>query len=170
VYNLYEKFFQTIRNVADVDVFISTWSNIGYRGYMFGKEKGPEIDIEDIINTYKPVDILVDDIDNYQELFIDIGKHGEKSTNMDKTQGFSMYNRIKSCNHLKRTYELKNNFRYDLVIRLRPDLSLTEPYFALDTKTIENFLQLADNELSIWSRPDDINIDQPSDIFFLCQI
>ena len=36
----------------------------------------------------------------------------------------SMFYKIKACNDLKRDFELKNNFKYDFVIRIRPDIYL----------------------------------------------
>lgn len=38
----------------------------------------------------------------------------------------NLYYKIYKCNELKRDFEQQNNFKYDLVIRLRPDLSIGE--------------------------------------------
>lgn len=49
-----------------------------------------------------------------------------------------MYSRIYKCNKLKQEYELDNKFKYDIVIRLRPDIIIKEK---IPLAIIENIKQ-----------------------------
>jgi hypothetical protein len=40
----------------------------------------------------------------------------------------AMFYKIYQCNELKKAYEIENNFEYDIVIRIRPDVSLTSEF------------------------------------------
>lgn len=68
----------------------------------------------------------------------------------------SMFYKIKACNDLKKEFELRNNFKYDFVIRIRPDLHLKSE---LDL-TFHN--QMVDNSIFCKSgmKADDYIFDQ----------
>jgi hypothetical protein len=73
-----------------------------------------ENDKINVINLLRPTDY--DWILHNEDAVVDIDANVKK-----------MYQKIYLCNELKRKYELDNNFKYDLVIRLRPDLMIGEP-------------------------------------------
>jgi hypothetical protein len=65
--------------------------------------------------------------ENHKFKYHFIRKHKEFEAmwykNRQGDDSYSMFYIIKKCNEIKRIYELENNFRYDIVVRIRPDLS-----------------------------------------------
>ena len=64
--------------------------------------------------------------DNYKKVFND-WPHPYIMLESHKTpiNAISMYYKIKRCNHLRRSWERQYGFKYDAIIRIRPDLELT---------------------------------------------
>ena len=118
------------------DIFISTWDKKGFSPYhgtinnkKYSDNKIIDNDIKNIYNNIKTINI-----ENYEEWFNklpDIYKEiyykglqcGNKIVNATV---FPQLYKIWDCNRLKREYENKNNFQYDLVIRFRSDMCLVE--------------------------------------------
>ena len=117
--------------VLNSDVYISTWEK---RGYSHNHGSGiPHINSynnvlkEEIITKYK--NIINIDIENEEEWiktsnqkYIEIYKNGFIWDNQYirgtvVPQTYKLY----KANEMKKKYEKENNFKYDLVIRTRPD-------------------------------------------------
>lgn len=90
------------------DIFMSTWDDEDYRYFT---------------NYYKPKRI---NILNYEE-----SKPAIKNLTSDCPQGISpgllpmLYN-MHACNKLRNSYSKSNKIKYDLIIRLRPDILVLE--------------------------------------------
>lgn len=139
----YSRFVQTI----NPDVFISTWDHIGIsmnHGYINPEEnKTIENNIEDHIRFIYP-NIKSVKIENYNSWFNSIDnkiKQKVYSGQYNKLTVNSYAQIYKICDsiNLKSTYEIDNNFKYDIVIRLRPDSLFINPFnLDIKPKTIYN--------------------------------
>lgn len=129
---------KNIINVLNPDIFIYTSVKMGYANN-FRSDNNNLVNstifeyLEKIYALYKPVKILIND-DNDSFFINEANIYAPHLRNEPKHPGHmaSMYFKIKSCNNLKINYELENNFKYDLVIRCRPDLMFTNS-FEIDT-------------------------------------
>jgi hypothetical protein len=134
------------RNVLDkydCDVFVSTWNNIGNTLYHAHYKPGfdevdDRINVNRIIEVYKPVDMLIEDssadeIKNIKKPF-----SGLKTRNgADVYQVVPMFYKMWNCNNLKKAYEEKNGFKYDITVKCRPDLYIHSINMEMATQKIQ---------------------------------
>lgn len=68
----------------------------------------------------------------------------------------SMYNKIFLANELKKEYEIENNFTYDFVIRIRPDLIIKEylPDYIFDNMDDKIYFPFISNIFGYFGYPD----------------
>lgn len=68
----------------------------------------------------------------------------------------SMYYKIYLANQLKKEYENENNFTYDYVIRIRPDLIIKEflPKYIFEQNLNKLYLPIISPYFSLWGYPD----------------
>lgn len=122
-----------LKDYYDIDVFIHTWDNIGL--------KGNEVNYDDAINkeTVEKVVASINNVKDYliennKKFLLDIKKDTEKNTyfNYSSPEIFikSQLYSVKKSYELLKNYSLKNNIKYDCVIKLRFDLNFTT--FLLD--------------------------------------
>ena len=111
----YEKTFtslsQYIPNFDTLDIFIHTWNKIS-------SNKEDKINLNHIKKIYNIKDCIIED---QSEIVLD----NIYSSNEIKGQKYQYISFYKS-NLLKKSYEDKHNFKYDLVIKLRPDCLLKQ--------------------------------------------
>lgn len=105
------------------DFFIHSWDINTYTGYSGSNifrdnEKVSDDTINDIINIYNPKKI---EIENFNEI-----KDTISSFDTIKYLWYSYYMSVK----YKREFEIDNNFKYDIVIKMRFDM-IFEPYRVL---------------------------------------
>lgn len=126
-----------------LDIFIASWND-----NKFDKHKYP-INIDDVINLYKPTAYV-------------FGPNIE--LNLDKYKKITCSPFVTLCNYykIKESYELakKQNVVYDLVIRTRMDMNINE-------NLANSIINCDRSKLNIFSRQDDINLKQVSDILFV---
>jgi len=123
-YNYIDNIFDTIINKYDTDVFLHTWNHDSDK-------------VKNAINLYKPVKYLAEDFSAekviYSKKWLDVNNERIDKTDIKydlanvgmvgKPQNiFSMYYSIFKSNELKKEYENENNFKYDIVLKFRPDL------------------------------------------------
>lgn len=125
-YNYIDNVFEKVINKYNADVFLHTWNH--------DDEK-----IKEALNSYKPVSHLIEEFSPgkviYSEKWLNINNdiiEKEKITvEYDLKNGdlvgkpqniFSMYYSIFKANELKREYENEHKFKYDIVLRFRPDI------------------------------------------------
>lgn len=131
----------------DCDVFISTWNTPGYwtpiddKGIDdYCRETG---NIEEEVSIYNPVSLEIEELssmeDSFNDLSLKILEKGNKKRWGRNKNIIGMYYKIWKCNSLRLEAEKLNNIKYDLIIRVRPDILIKN----LD---IEN-LDIYDNTL-----------------------
>lgn len=108
----YNYLVKNIISVYNPDIFIETWSSDD-RGSSFA------INEHYLKNLFNPKEIRIED----PKTFV-LPSHLKKIKYRDPPNLLSMFYKIKQCNELKSNFELKNNFKYDFVIRFRGDLQL----------------------------------------------
>lgn len=110
----YDNLKKYILDYYDCDIFISTYETFGSK-YSHIPDKvnvNLPIDKDDIINLYKPKDII----------FLEDKEENSYYNKLYKGFNLGMFYSLQKCNELKIKYEQENNFKYDLVIRSRFDL------------------------------------------------
>jgi hypothetical protein len=119
----------------NVDVFIHTWNNIGFKNKDLSKkwlnDQSPKLDVENIVSIYKPVKIKVENDKNILDSLSLIGKinpifayNGQAKDDCSKyinSQLYSIYEGYK----LVEEYEKEQGFNYDVIIKLRFDFNIS---------------------------------------------
>jgi len=119
------------RNVLDkydCDIFFSTWTNIGNTNYPANYQPGfdeadEKTDIKRIYEIYNPISTIIEDstsdeIKNLKKPF-----EGLKTRNgADIYQVVPMFYKMWNCNNLKKAHEAEKGFKYDITVKMRPDI------------------------------------------------
>lgn len=136
----YESIKKNLIDVYDADVFISTWTNsdkIG-KSVLAGGSKGDDSTIDEIIKMYKPKNIEVEEyndelIQSIQKLY----KNKDVSIPVETKPlaVFMMWYKTAKVNNLRKAYEKRNGFNYDVVIKTRFDLACDEPLPIIDANS-----------------------------------
>jgi hypothetical protein len=110
-----KKFFSSQKH--EVDFFIHTWDTTSYKNFN-GTNVYPQRDrfiteeeIEFLKKTYEPKGIKVESHSNYINKYVNNGFGG----------GLELWYSFYKSMSLKKMFERKNNFRYDVVIKIRLD-------------------------------------------------
>lgn len=145
----FPSFKENVIDPMNCDVFIHTWNSLGAPTKKnMGDIQFENKNISSILNTvhqlYQPKKIIVEEENNFQS-FKDQTNHiivpdAEKSFIMQHLGlHVAMFYSIFKANQLKSEYEAEHNFKYDRVIRCRPDLrfnSKLEPHMFPDNMSI----------------------------------
>lgn len=140
--NFNNLFLNQLKKQAEVDIFFSTWDKLNSNSCFSAKhgngncENIDDFDLNDIIQRFQPKDYLVGNFDKQ--------KHNFNILNYDKTLDLNIlhkdihdnetlfnlaqYYHIYNSVLLKQKYEQEHNFKYDLVIVMRPDLFFLKPF------------------------------------------
>lgn len=122
---------ENIINPLEPDIFIHTWREQG------GTTKA-DIDVADYYDPvteqrldrlYSPIAAHVEDFDDEyftQKDGVAIPKKLKEETNHWKGN-IPLFYKMYACNELKSRHENRNGFEYDIVIKIRPDLIVSEP-------------------------------------------
>jgi hypothetical protein len=101
----------------DVDVFIHTWKADG---------------IDELAELYKPVDIQIEEplTEDYDSFYTNTPNPAKWPPRFTVAMFYSMY----KTKEMKVSYEMKNKFTYDWVVKSRPDyaLNIVIPFEELD--------------------------------------
>ena len=148
------------------DIFISTWENKGYSPYhgsVDTKNYSSDKISDDIINNYNNVKNI--NIENYESWFSNLPDEYKEIYNLGLNCGNKIVNatvfpqlyKIWDANRMKVLYENEHNFKYDIVIRFRPDMCLVEE---IPNKYLNEFIKLeSNNNNKIWT-------SNPTKIFY----
>jgi hypothetical protein len=114
-------------DLYDCDVFIHTWDMLGVQ--IRGADapvsrKKADVEINRVCNLLHPKKITVEQSRQFQISNLIRHKNYE---GRDVSGMQSMFYKIEQCNTLKTSYEKENNFKYDCVVRIRPDIVLESP-------------------------------------------
>lgn len=166
--NFYDRF--------DYDIFVSTWSKRGSSPYHQSITKKPYADFivteTDIRNSYKNIKgIHIENFDKwlqqthpkYKEIY-DKGIEILGTKHVIKCTVFPQFYKIWDANEMKKKYEKMNNFKYDIVFRIRPDMGFVEP---IPSAYLGDFEKDTSN-LKIWTMnpPKNFYPKRIYDIFF----
>jgi hypothetical protein len=91
---------------------------------------------------------------------------GRRYSNNIKSDVIALFESVYECNKLKMDYEKKHNFKYDYVVRLRPDLVI-HPEKSLKQDLIEFFKIFDDNVLLFAGHKNKSYHNQIEDIFWI---
>jgi len=136
-----ENLYNNLIKPYNADIFISTWAKRGH-SYNHGtlpdpevKERATDVITQDmLVRTYKTnlIATEIENVETYEQTMPDAYKDiyingftwaGLKLTGTCVLQFYKM----QRVNQLKLDYEKANNFKYDLVIRCRPDNIMFAP-------------------------------------------
>ena len=115
----YNSLKKNLKNFNNIDIFIHTWDTIDRISPSYYKNKkfsNLKININFVKKLYKPKDILVER---------QVLKNPKKTCPYNKIslEGHKYYfESFYKVNQLKIKYENKHNFKYDIVIKTRPDV------------------------------------------------
>ena len=112
---VFPSFKSNLLDRYDTDVFISTWNSHN---------------VHQSINLFNPISV---DIENYeagfQSKWNQLVSHNEYKleTNANLVSMISMWYKTLRANQLRKKYESTMGFKYDLIIKTRPDIIIEEP-------------------------------------------
>jgi len=112
---VFPSFKSNLLDRYNTDIFISTWNSYN---------------IQQSINLFNPISV---DIENYeagfQSKWNELTSHYQYKleTNANLVSMISMWYKTLQVNQLKKKYENLMGFKYDLIIKTRPDIILEEP-------------------------------------------
>lgn len=126
--------YENILKIYKPDVFISTWTNPSdIKDANFGGiYPSDDSSIEEIFHLYKPISFESETFDDsehgyYRRLSSLVDKTKEEESKNITINTYSMWYKRWRCNNLKKDWEQKNGFKYDVVIMCRFDLFILEP-------------------------------------------
>ena len=104
------------------DIFIFTWNK---DNHFLQQQNISDISGQDVINTYQPKNIKIEE---WVELPVSNKVKQHNTDNRYAPGILGMYYSLYQANLLKQQYEETYNFKYDLVIRYRPDIILSSEF------------------------------------------
>jgi hypothetical protein len=120
-------FEERILKKYNPDVFIHSWSDEGYcdlseTSLKFGYyESSPSIPVQEVKDAFNAKEIEIEDFrlynDQYEEFTKQYTEHHVRPKNL-----YSMFSKMNKGLMMMENYMIKTNQRYDLILRLRPDL------------------------------------------------
>lgn len=134
-------------NQLNPDIFISTWSHTGFsynskRENIFNKRLDIQTDLyERIFDTYTNIKSL--EIEDYDDWLTQLDEKTKSIMTGNLIGGEIITSppqlyKLYKCNQLKINYESEHNFKYDVVIRIRPDLLFLDNLVLDNLESINN--------------------------------
>ena len=126
---VFPNFKERIIDRYNPDIFIHTWEDEAYwdpHSKAGITENGPTIDYEKIIETYKPVDFVMENLDDFKEGFEERAAYYTNHYHVPKNI-ISMLYKLGQGVMMMEDHMFRTGKTYDLVIRVRPDLVFNEP-------------------------------------------
>jgi hypothetical protein len=160
--------YQNIREIlsdiyADCDFFIHTWDFCQYKSYNLSRiSKKPAVETVEKFEKFK-------ELYSAKKMVVD-GKHADYiNTRLHGIQPL-WYSFWKSV-ELKKQYELENNFKYDYVIKFRPDLVLNRHTSA---ELLNEIITTKQNQFKLaqWYHSNNLiekNTPLSTDVFFIAK-
>lgn len=137
--NWYDLFYKPMSDGNSIDIFISTWDELNALDSFSVQQKDSLIDNnklneDEIQNIFNPIEMVVEDFtqlkDNFtiDKFYTNQRVHPGTYNHESKIHYcLPMFYKWFQCNELKKKYEAENNFRYDLVVKSRPDIFFLRP-------------------------------------------
>lgn len=142
------------------DVFISTWEHRGFSpqhgNIKLKKYSNDQINIDTIKTIYPNIkDILIENFDSWlnnlnenQKLYY--SQNYIYNNNILNATVFPQLYKLYSANEMKKKYEIDHNFKYDIVLKFRPDFCLTEDIPFLTYNNLSNNILISLNPHKIY--------------------
>lgn len=137
----YKNLKKHIIDVFDPDIFIHTWNNRGNVIKKYCSDTKLKVNKENVISTYFPKEIVFED---FNEIDKKVNKNYEQNSVVPVSNIVHMYRKMALVNNIKNEYCKKNNIKYDLVIRARPDLIFESPIPEEELGDIKDFTYVPD--------------------------
>lgn len=123
----YPNIKRSILDVADVDIFIHTWTSLDY----VDQNSRPITNPDNVVQLYRPKKHTIED-----QIIFDKHDFEHITDYVDRREWMfqrvkSMFYSIQKSNALKLQFEEENSFKYDCVVRCRMD-SILPTVFSLD--------------------------------------
>jgi hypothetical protein len=163
----YKELSKNIIEPLEPDIFLYSWDQI--EGSWKQRNKGNKYnnffidDFEgiqnsstlskDVVDLYHPADFVLENfLEEYKNEIKGVKRPRELLSDANKSR-WSQYNlpmfyTLYKCNELKKEYERKNNFTYDMVIKIRTDVRFPKMSKDFDAGVLEN---------TLWYYPKDHN-------------
>lgn len=145
---VYEVFKQTILQPLNADVFIDTWEEAGSspKGEKNSEQFEKTEVTEELLETFfAPKLVNVEPF--YEKYFEQIDNNSIPdwltAEHPRARSSLPMYYKMFRCDLLRRDYESKNGFRYDWVVRARPDIYLDKPLFITESHGEKALMRLS---------------------------
>lgn len=119
----YENLMKYIVKPMNADIFIQVWDKVG-ASHKEGEIKSDEVNKKEIVEMYNPKEIVIESQPKGSSDNLYGKKVPEKLKEIEPIHyksALSMFYQIKSCNDLAVNYAKENKFKYDIIIRIRPD-------------------------------------------------
>lgn len=104
-----------LRNFKDTfysfEHYLLSFHKVDVFFYGLANKEGLETNLIDLKNLYNPITSVINTKKYYDNIFCPY----------NQSNAFYAFYNVYKCNELKKEYEIKNNFKYDLVIRSRTD-------------------------------------------------
>jgi len=120
----YKKLKKNIIDPLKPDIFIHTWDYAGVSTKVDGS-RGEKITYKTLDAFFSPKSCVIEKFkEGYHDSFRGVTVP-ETLKNMPRYKGnVPQFYKVYECNRLKQDYERKFSFKYDVVIRIRPDLNV----------------------------------------------
>ena len=142
--NINACFIKPLSEYGAVDCFVHTWNTLGpkYSWHTYGNGTGGldiiPVSADEIKEAFNPKISIIEDYEKTKPTLL-LKNFTEKIPTIPALYQEGIlscvctFYKIYQCNEIKKQFELENNFKYDMVIRLRPDMNYTN----IDFKTLD---------------------------------
>ena len=135
---VFPNFKERIIDRYQPDIFISTWRDEGYwvpqEGRLGIQEGSPLVHEHEIRAAYNPKELLMEDFYSLEPIFAERAKNFPTYYHRPRNI-ISMFYKMQSGVSLMKSHMIKTGTKYNLVIRMRPDMLLHEPLPAFQDGT-----------------------------------
>lgn len=124
--NVWDNMKKHLVNPLEADVFIYTWSNTGYGNRTLGLGiEDKDVDVNELKNLTNCKKIFVKDYEQEFQTKLDDVEIPQKLIELEPIHhrnNLPLWYTLYKCNELKKEYENENDFKYDCVVKVRPDI------------------------------------------------
>jgi hypothetical protein len=129
---------KNILNRHDCDVFLHVWEKNGSSPKEGTTDKDESVTIDELTDLYDPTEVVIEashPTDSVMLKGIKIPDELIQAEPIHHKGSLPMFYKIYACDQLRQEHEKRNGFKYDAVIKLRPDFIIKKP---LPAEVLEN--------------------------------
>ena len=158
------KYLKKIFEDYDTDYYIHTWESFNGKSLCTNKEGNDILDLDDYTHTSEDIEKIRNSYPNVVSMKVDSRELMNKILSTDtRLCSFPHFYCAYEANKVRRVYENMNGFRYDVIVKIRPDIIFGPIAIGVFKKNIE---YVKSNPLAVYSyyshlaaMPKDINLD-----------